>query len=538
VQPNGVSADNLWEAFATAVRINPEGLALIFPDRRVTFAQLKHYAECCAEFLHESGVGRDDAVALQLPKRVETYALMLACLRLGVPYVCIDPKNPPERTECILERVRPAFLFTTTDEGNGCRLMLHFRTADSGYSWLQEQSSRSPTRLPRQSATGADPAYIMFTSGSTGEPKGAVIPHQGVLTLMSWCRNEICTPQDQRFTNINPLHFDNSVFDFYCGLLNGATLVPVETGEVTNPAAWLKLIREGEGTVLFAVPTLFLILDRLSLLSPIALPTIKTFMFGGEGFPIGKLRQFFHRFKDRAKLVNVYGPTETSCICTSITVDESALDAPDTSFPPLGRMHTNFSRMILDEERNPVAAGEAGELWIGGPCVGLGYYANPEETVARFLQDPTQNRFRSIFYRSGDLVREDNGGKLWFLGRVDNQVKIRGHRIELEEVDLAVQRIEAVRRALTVVLDGVDGQFIAVAFTADRSIAKEEVIEFCKGKLPSYMLPGWVVQLEDLPRNANGKADRRAVASFLRQERCEARHSSALGKHTSGTRTA
>jgi D-alanine--poly(phosphoribitol) ligase subunit 1 len=173
--------------------------------------------------------------------------------------------------------------------------------------------------------------------------------------------------------------------------------------------------------------------------------------------------------------------------------------------------------MLLDEQQRPVVRGEVGELWIGGPCVGLGYYGNGEETAARFSQDPRQDRYHSTYYRSGDLVREDDESRLWFHGRVDNQVKLRGYRIELEEVDLAVQSIPEVRRAVAVMLTGADGGELAVAFMADRTVAADEVHAVCKQKLPGYMQPSTIIQLSDLPRNANGKVDRRATKALLEQ---------------------
>jgi D-alanine--poly(phosphoribitol) ligase subunit 1 len=178
-------------------------------------------------------------------------------------------------------------------------------------------------------------------------------------------------------------------------------------------------------------------------------------------------------------------------------------------------MHENFSYVILDEEQTPVPRGGIGELWIGGPCVGLGYYANAEETAARFRQDPRQDRYRSIYYRSGDLVHEDDLRRLWFHGRVDNQIKIRGYRIELEEIDLAVQSIPGVRRAVAVMLAGLEESELGVAFVADRTIPIDEVQAFCKQRLPGYMQPAVVAQLSELPRNANGKVDRRATKELL-----------------------
>jgi D-alanine--poly(phosphoribitol) ligase subunit 1 len=507
---------NLWTAFAAISETGASAPALILGETPLCFGELKALALRCAATLAARGVAQGDVVALQLPKRRIAYALLLGCLQLGAPYVFIDPKNPRARTDRIVSRLRPKLLFTIASDGeNPFGAVVRLDGADDE-SWLGAELHAAPSP-----AAGADAAYIMFTSGSTGEPKGAVIAHRGVLSLIDWAREMVHAAPGERFTNINPLHFDNSVFDIYCGLFNGAALVPVETAEVANPATWTRIIRAGRASVMFAVPTLFLILEQLGLLTPQALPGVRTFVFGGEGYPIGRLREFHARFAGHARLINVYGPTETSCICASVVVTPDILAGPDSAFPPLGGMHADFEHAILDDRQRPVAAGQPGELWIGGPCVGLGYYANPQETAARFRQDPrqdqSQDRHRAIFYRSGDTVREDDRGRLWFLGRVDNQVKIRGHRIELEEIDLAVQSIAGVQRAVAVVVGGIDGDEIAVAYVAARAVPATEVAERCKERLPSYMCPARSVQLDELPRNANGKIDRKAAGALLDQ---------------------
>jgi D-alanine--poly(phosphoribitol) ligase subunit 1 len=500
---------NLWTEFAATADWNPAAPALVLGEAITSFGELKGLAQRCAASLAARGVAQGDVVALQLPKRRLAYGLLLGCLQLGAPYVFIDPKNPEERTMRIVSQLRPNLLVTVTGSENPFGTAIQLANAGQE-NWLGAELNSSPS-----TAVGTDPAYIMFTSGSTGEPKGAVIPHQGVLSLIKWAKDMVDASPAARFTNINPLHFDNSVFDIYCGLFNGAALIPVETSEVSNPASWVKAIRAGKASAMFAVPTLFLILDQLGLLTPQTLPDIRTFQFGGEGYPIGKLREFHARFAGRARLINVYGPTETSCICSSIAVTPDMLTAPDSEFPSLGGMHADFDYAILDERQHEMPRGQAGELWIGGPCVGLGYYANAQETAARFRQDPRQDRYRAIFYRSGDYVREDDHGHLWFQGRVDNQVKIRGHRIELEEVDLAVQSIADVQRALAVVVSGTDGDEIAVTYVASRIVSSGEVLNRCRDRLPLYMCPAKAVQLHELPRNANGKVDRKAAKAFL-----------------------
>jgi D-alanine--poly(phosphoribitol) ligase subunit 1 len=335
---------------------------------------------------------------------------------------------------------------------------------------------------------------------------------------MRWVRESVCDPQAERFSNINPLHFDNAVYDLYGGLLNGATLVPVETSTQPNPARWVRTLREGRASMIFAVPTLFQTLAQLNLLKPELLPDARIFMFGGEGFSVGALKDFYDSFRNQARLINVYGPTETSCICSSLEIDDAALTEAASSFPSIGRMHRDFDHAVLDPEGKSLAIGETGELWIGGTNVGLGYFNDPGQTEAKFRQDPRQSRFRSIWYRTGDLVREDDRGLLWFGGRVDNQVKIRGHRIELEELDLAVEAMAGVRRAISVAIEGGNGPELRVAFVADGPVATEAVHIHCRKRLPPYMQPAMIRQVEALPQNANGKVDRKAAASLLTGE--------------------
>src|SRR5262249_49989737 len=211
-------------------------------------------------------------------------------------------------------------------------------------------------------------------------------------------------------------------------------------------------------------------------------------------------------------------PTETSCICSSLEIDDGAIAEAGSSFPSIGRMHPGFDHAILDVEGRDVAMGETGELWIGGTNVGLGYFNDAAQTAAKFCQDPRQARYRSIWYRTGDLVRQDGRGLLWFGGRVDNQVKIRGHRIELEELDLAVEAVAGVRRAISVAMPRNAGPALRVAFTAASPISIDAIRLHCRERLPTYMQPTLIRQIETLPQNANGKVDRRAAASFLAGE--------------------
>ncbi len=240
-------------------------------------------------------------------------------------------------------------------------------------------------------------------------------------------------------------------------MLNGAAIIAIDALKGQPPQNVTDSLTQNRCTFFFAVPTLFMYLNSMRLLTPERLPTVERFMFGGEGFPTARLRRFFDAFSGRARLINCYGPTETSCICSNFDITPAVFKIQD-GLAPLGRLHPNFSHRILNEDLEAVGVGEVGELWLGGPCVGLGYLNNPEETKARFRQDPLQEGFRSVLYRTGDLVQEDSEtGVLRFRGRADNQVKLRGYRVELEEVDHALASIPGVVRALSVVLHDASG---------------------------------------------------------------------------------
>lgn len=508
-----MTAHNLGLRFEEVVAGSPDAVALFCEGDSCTFSELNRSANRLARWLTSRGVSKGTVVCLELPKIVEAYAVAVACIKIGAPYAFLDPAAPAERARLMLERCRPA-LIVSIREGSGPRTVIG--DADARAALRQAVSTLDEDNLPLTSLiTGADPAYVMFTSGSTGEPKGVVIPHQGVLHLIAWANSDLGIGPQDRLTNVNPIYFDNSVFDIYAGLLNGAAIVALDALKGRPPAELVSEITRHQCTFFFAVPTLFMFLDSMHLLSPEWLPSVSRFMFGGEGFPLARLRRFHDAFAGKAKLINCYGPTETSCICSGFEIVESVFDTDD-GLAPLGRLNPNFSYRVLDEDMKPVAAGSAGELWLGGPCVGLGYINNAQETARRFRQDPLIDGYRSILYRTGDLVEADaETGVLRFRGRADNQVKLRGYRVELEEIDHALAAYKGITRALAVVLHDAGGATRLLAAYSGARTADSDLRQHCAARLPAYMVPSRFIWLQDIPVNANGKADRRSVASLL-----------------------
>lgn len=513
-------AYNLGLKFQQVAASSPEAFAVLCEGNSYDFRALNESANRLARWLAARDVSRGTVVCLELPKIFEAYALAIACIKIGAPYVFLDPAAPMERARLMLERCKPVIVVSVR-KGPGNRVIVNDATSRAGLR--NEVSTFDGGNLPETALiTGADPAYVMFTSGSTGEPKGAVIAHQGILHLIDWARNDLAIGPEDRLTNVNPIYFDNSVFDIYAGLLNGAGIVALDALKGRPPAELVAEITRHRCTFFFAVPTLFMFLDSMHLLTPDWLPSVNRFMFGGEGFPLARLRRFYEAFAGKARLINCYGPTETSCICSGFEIVDSVFDATE-GLAPLGRLNPNFNYRILDERLQQVAPGGVGELWLGGPGVGLGYLNNPQETERRFCQDPLVHGYRSVLYRSGDLVEVDpETGVLRFRGRADNQVKLRGYRVELEEIDHAMMSISGVTRALAVVLRDANGASRLLAAYSGTKIADTDLHLHCAACLPAYMIPSRFVWLEHIPVNANGKADRRAVATMLDQAQAKA----------------
>lgn len=515
------SAHNLALRFQQVANSSPTAAAVVCKGQSYDFQTLNELANRFARWLAGQGVIRGQVVCLELPKIIEAYALALACIKIGAPYTFLDPAAPIERARLMIERCKPQLVISIRD-GVGNRTVIG--NEDQRKNLRKEIERLDDIDLPEaEQITGADPAYVMFTSGSTGEPKGVVIPHQGILHLVDWAAHDLGIGPEDRLTNVNPIFFDNSVFDIYAGLLNGAAIVALDALKGRPPAELVAEIAINKCTFFFAVPTLFMFLDSMHLLTPDKLPSVSRFMFGGEGFPIARLRRFYEAFSGTAQLINCYGPTETSCICSGLVITDADLN-PTEGLAPLGRLNPGFSYRILDEELKPVSAGGVGELWLGGPCVGLGYLNNPEETQKRFCQDPLIDGYRAILYRTGDLVALDQRtGLLRFRGRADNQIKLRGYRVELEEIDHAISSIPGIVRALAIAIQDGNGSSRLIAAYSGNKLGDADLLAHCNKHLPAYMVPSRFVWLDSIPTNANGKADRRAVAAQLGESNLSAK---------------
>ncbi|MEO8066930.1 MAG: amino acid adenylation domain-containing protein [Flavobacteriales bacterium] len=511
---------NLGLAFAAIAEAHGARKAMVWPEgQQLTYADLHEHAARIAVRLMDAGVMKGDVVAIVNAKSPLSMCAIIACVSMGVLYTNVDPASPWERVSRILERCAPKLVLS--DPGDDAVKTLSEAARVGGYTLFGLEGdhpvdvAHAKARLAEASAevTGADAAYIMFTSGSTGFPKGAVMTHRNVLNFIAWGRTQYAITPDDVMTGVNPIYFDNSVFDLYVSIFNGATLVPFGTAHVRDPHALVKHVERLGCTIWFSVPSMLVYLQTMRAITPTTWPRMRAIIFGGEGFPKVKLRELFNAFKDRSALHNVYGPTECTCICSSYTITRS--DTDDLSeLAPLGRLAPDFD-FTLGAADN--AERSSGELLLGGPQVGAGYYNDPERTAIAFVQDPRQPAYRKIMYRTGDLVQLGADGLLRFKGRVDNQIKHMGYRIELEEVEAAFSALPVVNEVGVVYKTaepGTPGSILAYV-NAIEGVTPEGLATEVSAILPAYMRPRSIfVQHTALPKNSSGKIDRQALKAL------------------------
>lgn len=513
------SSDNFNVTYAYSLGLAFHAIANRYPDRlalrlidggKLTYRELDRLSNRMARGLLDRGLGRRDIVGIFNSKSPLGFAAMLAALKLGAAYVNLDDQNPSHRIDLMLRTCRPRLILTDgmlapaladiSNEAGAVPVTLSDLAADTRFS---AEPLAETARV-----VGSDPAYLMFTSGSTGVPKGVMIAHQSVLNFINWSKETFDIQPNDILTNVNPIYFDNSVFDFYSALFSGAALVPIPRDIVSQPARLISIVEEMECTLWFSVPSLLIYLMTLKQLSIRSWPSMRQLVFGGEGYPKGELKKLFDLFGQRARLVNVYGPTECTCICSAYRISKDDLLNPE-GLPPLGKIANNFAYTILGDDDRPVALGEAGELCLLGPQIGLGYCNAPERTSASFVSNPQNTTFHERMYRSGDLVRQDNAGMLWFVGRKDNQIKHMGYRIELEEIEAALNTIPTVTQSAAVYQRVREQHGRIVAFVAGPvGTAGQDIRKALRNRLPEYMIPDRILILADLPKNANGKIDR------------------------------
>ncbi len=472
------------------------------PGEFICYDALDKLSNQAAHYLLDQKVKKGDRVGLCLEKCASFYILVLACLKIGAVYFAYDPKNPAQRNKSILDQCEPAAVFSHENCPQGSGLP----------TWLKGYSDAAP--VESSSVGGEDPAYIMFTSGSTGTPKGAVMSHDNLEHFILWLRKAYgFTPEDVH-THLNPVFFDNTVFDIYSTLFTGGQLVPFTHAQLLDPGILAQRLREMKCTIWFSVPSLLLYLQVMKVTTPEHFGQLRHIIFGGEVFPKSKLKALMEALGSKIHYYNVSGPTECTCICSSYRVTEADFEDMEGA-PALGSLTACFKGVILDDDDKVVQEGEVGELCLSGPCVGLGYFGRPELTRDVFTQNPVNSHSETI-YRTGDLVRMDpRDHKLYFIGRKDLQIKHMGYRIELEEIQHALMLCPGVEEAAVFYKKSDDAGEIVGVVASQKVLETHLLRSELERRLPRYMMPSRFYFVRHLPKNANGKTDRQALIRQL-----------------------
>ena len=509
---------NLGYYFEEIVKQYSKNIALKFSkEDYITYEELNKKTNCIARYLLKHGIKNNDVVSISGYKTINTYACLLACLKIGAIYTIIDSDSPLERLKKIFSTCLPKLIFTNSDLKIKLKdlcneLNINIADFESEEFELEINSNNGDNLKETKKVTGSNPAYIMFTSGSTGFPKGAVITHQNVLNFISWSINSFGFTSYDILTNVNPLYFDNSVFDLYSSLFSGACLVPFSKEVVGEAKVLVSMIDDLQCTSWFSVPSLLIYLDTMRVFDSNNMAYIKRFIFGGEGYPKPKLKNLFNLYSDRSELINVYGPTECTCMCSFYKIVEKDFNSLQ-GLPTLGNIAGNFSYLILDDNDKKVQSNEIGELCLLGANVGMGYYNDFDKTKKSFVQNPYNNKYKEIMYRTGDLVKYNSvDGYLYFIGRKDNQIKHMGYRIEVEEIEAALNYLDYIFEA-AVIHGQMKGLSQIIAVINTKSIIEEKKMRVdLKNIIPDYMIPTKFFIINDkLPKNANGKIDRRKL---------------------------
>lgn len=484
----------------------------------MTFEAVERASNRLARALQDAGCVRHDRVGLLLPKSPRAMIAMFGALKAGCIYVPLDTSSPAMRIERILQQCQ-------------CRVVV----AEASTSGLLEELTASEawgasTRVIRmdQSAalesfsdadveshsTPSDAAHILFTSGSTGVPKGVVITHNNIIQFVNWAVKYFGIQAGDRLSGHPPLHFDLSTFDVYGSVAAGAQLhmAPPELNLLPHRLA--AFIRESQLNQWFSVPSVLHNLARFDAVLANDFPELKRVLWCGEKFATPDLRYWMRRVP-HAVFVNLYGPTETTIASSFYRVPQCPED--DRIEIPIGAACGGEGLLVLDPNLNPTAPGEAGDLYIAGVGLSPGYWRNPSQTAAVFVPNPLAPSER--MYKTGDLARIGDDGQVYLIGRADSQIKSRGYRIELGEIEAALAACPGLSDAAIVAIDAPagEGKEICCAFVpqpgthASPAALKQRLA----AQLPRYMLPMQWRALAELPRNANGKTDRPALRQLF-----------------------
>jgi amino acid adenylation domain-containing protein len=491
------------EIFRARAAERPDAIALEYGSRTTSYAELDRRSDEVARMLHREGVRAGDRVAIYLPRGPALIAAMLGVLKAGAGYVPMDLDCPMLRVRHIVADTGARMVITAAGGARGLADGL-----DAGVQLhemhLDEPAPPGAESLEPLVLSSEALAYIVYTSGSTGEPKGVCVPHRAIVRLAVDTDYVQLTPED-KVVQASNTSFDATTFEVWGALLSGACLVITDPLVSLSPRDLAAALERHAITTMFVTTALF---NQLAAFDPAMFRRLRHVLFGGERVDVHSVRRVLSAGPPE-RLVHVYGPTENTTFSTWELVHAVPVDAQTI---PIGRPIRSSSAVVLDAHRDPVPVGVRGELYVGGDGLALGYHDAPELTAQRFIVHGA-GKSAARLYRTGDVVRQLPDGRIEFVGRADDQLKIRGFRIEPGEVESALRKFQGLEQAIVLPREDPSGGLMLVAYIVPAGEAPDIGLlrAFLKARLPAYMRPSAFVVLAALPLNANGKVDREAL---------------------------
>ncbi len=481
----------------------PDAIAVSYQQQSLTYRQLNARANQLAHALHALGVAPNQCVGVYAERSLHMIVSFLAILKVGAAYLPLDLSYPQDRISFMLQDAQATVLLTQHHLASGLTNPAHHVIClDTQWSSIaQHPQDNLPNRIDAHHL-----AYVIYTSGSTGRPKGVCISHQAIARLLCNTNYIHLTPSDV-VAQASNASFDAATFEIWGALLHGAHLVGISKEIVLTPQALAACLRDLQVTTLFLTTALF---NQIAQSVPQAFQSLRHLLFGGEAVDPGCVRTVLQQGAP-ARLLHVYGPTESTTFATWKRIEQVA---PEATTLPIGSPLANTQTYLLDQHRCPVPTGVPGELYIGGDGLAQGYLRRPELTAETFVPHPWSPVPGARLYRTGDLGRMLADGSIEFLGRLDQQVKMRGLRIELGEIEGVLAQQPAVRECAVVARQDPAGNKRLVAYvvwTPGQAMAVAALRALLHDSLPDYMVPSTFVMLESLPLTPNGKVDRRAL---------------------------
>ena len=488
------NSEVIHKLFEEQVRKTPVKIAVVFKGMRLTYRELNEEAEKIASIIRTRTQRNNCIIAIIVKRSIDLIAGILGVLKTGNAFLPIDPEYPDERIKYILLDSRIEVILTQQEIGE------RFDSSIDKIFLNKEKYIYQGKQNTQICVDSSDLAYVLYTSGSTGSPKGVMIEQRSVVNFFNGITEKIDFSDDKKILALTTVSFDIFVLETLFPLTRGLTVVLADENEQKNPKLLADIIINYEIDMLQITPSrMQLLLNHDKDIK--CLKNIKEIMIGGEAFPQDLLKKL--KSAINAKIYNMYGPTET-------TVWSTVSDLTEKSCIDIGKPILNTQIYIVDENINLAPEGAEGELYIGGSGLARGYFNKPELTAERFIPNPFIADER--IYKTGDLARWLPDGNIEYVGRIDNQVKIRGHRIELEEIETVLLKYGSIKQAVVSTWQGRENlKYLCAYYVSDEEILPDDLREYLSITLPEYMIPAYFIKLDNIPQTPNGKIDRKAL---------------------------